>query len=593
MNSREELIDVALGNCPADVVIENGRLINVLTAEIEEDMDVAIKGERIALVGDAGHCRGHGTQVIDAGGKLLSPGLIDAHFHIESSMLTVTELNRILVPRGVTAIMGDPHEIANVLGIKGLRLLQDEAEDLPLRAFLRVPGQVPAVPAVEKTGGQISLEETKELLRRDDAVALAGDVNPYLVIGKNKAHLRKLEYVLRLNKTIAGQSPHLNERELNAYIDGGPQDSHVSMDAEEVLMILRRGLKAILTYRPSMREYFNEGDFRELARITAEKHLDLRNCLLCIDDKQTNLLAREGGLDHMVRVAIAEGMNPLTVIQMGTLNVAEHFKITSDLGSIAPGRLADIVILDDLEKFKPSQVLVNGRVVAENGELTAPLKSFIYPEWAKRTIHLKNKIEPGDLEVTLSTNASLVEVRIITAEFPKREILQKLPVQAGRVLPNVKEDIIYLAEIDRHLASGNIGKGFIAKTGIKDGAIASSLIHDAHNIIVVGTNTEDMAIAVNRVASLGGGFVAVKNREILGEVALPIAGLISEESFEVVTSQLDRLEDILKTDLGCTLEPSPFFQLALVPLPNIPELGMTSQGLFDVRKYQLTDVIVG
>lgn len=592
MTKREELIDVALGNLPADIVITNARLVNVLTAEIEEDIDIAIKGTRIALVGNAEHCVGTDTKIIDAGDKFITPGLMDAHFHIESSMISVTELTRILVPRGVTAIMGDPHEIANVLGIRGIKLLQEEAENLPLRAFLRVPGQVPAVPGVETTGGELSFEETRQLLQRPDAVALAGDVNPYLIIGKNKIHLRKLEYVLNLNKTIAGQAPNLNERELNAYIDGGPQDSHVSMDVDEVLRILRRGLKAILTCRPSMKEYFNAEDFKELAKYVAENHTDLRNCLLCVDDKQTNLIAREGGLDHIVRVAIGEGMNPITVIQMGTLNVAEHFKIAHDLGSIGPGKLADIVILDDLDKFKPKMVLINGKVVAENGELTIPLQTFRYPEWSKETVNLKKKIEPNDLEIFESNGDLPVKVRIITAEFPKQEIIKNLQVKNGRVMPNIDEDILHVAVIERHRKTGNIGKGFIAKTGIKKGAVASSVTHDAHNIIVVGTNTEDMAKAVSRLVEMRGGFVAVNNQKVIGELALPIAGLISEKPFETVAEELEKLESVVREELGCNLESSPFFQLAVVPLPNIPELGLTDKGLFDVRKYQPTNVII-
>jgi len=239
-SSRADLIDVALGAMPADLVITGGRLINVNTAEIIEGTDIAIKGDRIALVGDAGHCIGKGTAVLEADGKWLMPGLIDAHFHIESTMLTVSELAKVLVPRGVTTVMQDPHEIGNVLGVRGIELFQAEASGLPFRVYLRVPGRIPAVPPESETNGaSVSFEETKQLLNRSDAVALAGDVNAFLVLGKDPMHLQKIEYALSLNKTIAGQAHLQDERKLNAFIAGGPQDCHVSYSPQEVLAKIR------------------------------------------------------------------------------------------------------------------------------------------------------------------------------------------------------------------------------------------------------------------------------------------------------------------------------------------------------------------
>jgi len=353
---------------------------------------------------------------------------------------------------------------------------------------------------------------------------------------------------------------------------------------------IRLGMKAILTCRPL--EMFKPEDFRALAKIAATKHLDLRLCLLCVDDKQTNFLVKEGGVDHVVRLAIREGFNPITAIQMATINTAEHFKLTKDLGSIAPGKIGDIAILDNLEYLSVIKVLVNGKVVAENGRLTTKLKPFVYPKWAKKTMKIKRKIIPEDLEIKTLNKVVHVKARIIAAGVPKREIIKELSVENGKVLPNVKEDILHIAVIERHKGTGNIGKGFIMGTGIRKGAISSSVSHDAHNIIAVGTNTEDMVTCVDRLTEIGGGFVAARDKQVIGQVELPIAGLISEGPFDVVASKLNKLENIVNEELGCKLGPSPFFQLAVVSLPNIPDLGLTDRGLFDVRKRRIINVII-
>ena len=587
-NVSANLIDVALGKMPADVVIKNGRLVNVNTAEINDDIDVAIKGKHIALVGDAKHCLGDATEVINAKGKLLIPGLIDSHFHIESTMLTVSELAKVLVPRGVTAIMQDPHEIANVLGIRGIELFQDEAKGLPLRVYLRVPGRVPAVPPeAETNGSQISLAETKKLLRRDDAVALAGDVNAFLILDKNTSHLQKIDYALSLNKTVAGQAHLLGDMKLNAFIAGGPQDCHVSYSAEEALSKIRKGMRVILCHRPQ--RMLSKEELRKFA-ILAEQHcLDLRLCLLCIDDKQTSHLVREGGLDYLVRLAIEVGFDPLKAIQMATINAADHFKITRDLGSISPGKLADIVILHRLEDISVDKVLVDGKVVAENGELTQKLQDFAYPQWSKRTIHIQKKITPEDLTLKTSKKQGHVKTRIIAAETPKKVIIRKLRAHDGKVNPAIDEDILPIAVVERHKATGNIGKAFIKGTGLRQGAIATSVAHDAHNIVVVGTSLEDMALCVNTLAEIGGGLIAVNNEKVLGRVELPIAGLISSKPAKVVAEQVGELEQIVINELCCSLSPNPFFQLAIITLPNVPNIGITDKGLFDVLKYRIID----
>lgn len=590
-NNRSALIDVALGNLPADLVIRDGRLINVNTAETIDGTDVAVKGDRIALVGDARHCIGKDTIVLEANGQWLMPGLIDSHFHIESTMLTASELARVLVPRGVTTVMQDPHEIGNVLGVPGIELFQTEAEGLPFRVYLRVPGRIPAVPPESETNGaSVSFEETKRLLNRADAVALAGDVNAYLVLGKDAGHLEKIAYTLGLNKTIAGQAHLQDEMKLNAFIAGGPQDCHVSYTPENVLAKIRRGMRAILCYRPRRR--MSKEDLRELAVLVNQNNVDLRLCLLCIDDKQTSHLVREGGLDYLVRLAIEVGFDPVRTIQMATINAADHFKITKDLGSISPGKLADIVMLSRLEDIRVDRVIVGGKPVAENGRLTEPLPEFEYPDWSRNTIHIRDTIRPEDLALKTTSDQSHVDTRVIVTEIPKKIVVRRLQSSNGVVQASPEDDILPIAVVERHKATGNIGKAFITGTGIKQGAFASSVAHDAHNIVVVGKSLSDMAMCVNTLAEIGGGLVAVNDGKVLGQVALPIAGLISLKPADVVAEDFGKLEQIVLNELGCELSPNPFFQLAMISLPNVPNVGLTDKGLFDVIQYQIINNFV-
>lgn len=480
--SREELVDTALGNILPDLVIHGGNLVNVHTHEIYK-ADILVKGNRIAAVGTEKYNVGSHTEIIDATGQFLIPGLMDPHFHLESTSLTVSELTRVIVPRGVTTVVEDPHEIANVLGIKGVELFLQEARQLPINFFLRVPGQVPGVLGIETTGGILSLTETKELLSREEAVCLAGDINPSILLSKDPTQFDKIDFAIRLGKTIGGQSPSLQGKALNAFIAAGPEDSHVSLDSEEVMDVIRHGMRATITPRPFL---FAPDDFKQLAHIIKTQGIDTRVLMLCTDDCQADLLVDHGHLDDVVRMAIRMGIDPITAIQMATINVSDYLRLSRDYGSISPGKVTDIVILDNLESISVSKVVFHGKTVAQNGSLINQPPHFEYPAWAKTSIHLQNDLTPEDFQIRVDDSLPSINARVLIPGLPKGLKIELLKVDNGVVIPDQSKDILSMAVLDKHKGTGNIGKCFVGGTGIMDTgrmdrAIASSVSHDAHN----------------------------------------------------------------------------------------------------------------
>jgi len=598
LEQRLELIDVALGRKPADLVIKNGRLVDVNTAQIYE-ADVAIKGDRIACVGDVSHTVGKTPRIIDAKGQYLAPGLMDAHLHIESSNVTITELARVIVPKGVTSIMWDPHEVANALGKRGIELFLEEAKGLPLRVFLRVPGSVPGVMGYETALEEFDFEMTKELLDRPEAVALAGDVNPNLVLMKildgGRLHLQKIEYALSKKLTIYGQIPaYLTDAEVNGMAAGGKMDSHVSSELWEVMRLLKLGIKAILRTPPIEQE-----QFKELAKAIKERKLDARHILMCVDDKLISRMNSEGSMDHNVRLAIEGGIDPVVAVQMATINCADHCYLSADLGSIAPGKLADIVILDNLERFVVDKVVANGELVAEKGKMLVDLPTFKFPEWSKHTVCVKREVTPEDFEIKVPIKTGKVKVRVIPSAGLRLRIpplpVEELRVEDGKILPDVDRDIVKQGTVERHIATGNINCGFIKDTGVKKGAIASSYSHDAHNICVIGTNSEDMAAAVNKVIDIEGGIVIAENGKILGLIKLPICGFISDEPAEVAIKKFEELDRIVR-QIGWTFQPWTLDLSTSVAVGraflNIGVSGQSDKCLFDIQAYKPVDPIV-
>ncbi|KUO40367.1 MAG: hypothetical protein AVW06_02480 [Hadesarchaea archaeon DG-33-1] len=584
---RTGLVDVALGRAPADIVISGGRLVNVNTLEVEKGVDVALKGKRITLVGDGKHCIGKGTAVVKAEGKYLVPGLLDAHVHIESSMVTVTQFAGAVLPRGTTGVFIDPHEIANVLGMRGVKLMLDEGASLPLKVFATLPSCVPSAPGLETTGAEIGPADIAEGLKWERVVGLGEVMNfPGVLAGEKKIH-DEIQVTSGQRGAIEGHAPGLLGRELSAYVAAGVRSDHESSTREEAIEKLRLGMKL------EIREGSAAKNLKALIKPILELKLDTRHCLLATDDRHPSDLIREGHMDHVVRRAIEEGVDPVKAIQMATINTAEHFRVDDVVGSISPGKLADILIADSIKNFSVEKVVADGKVVAENGRLLIKLPAPRYPKFARRTMNL-GRVGPGDFDVKTSVRTARAKVRAIGLVegqiFTEHEIAS-LEVENGLVKPDPANDIVKVAVVERHKATGNIGRGFVRGFGIKKGAIASSVGHDAHNVIIVGTNERDMAVAVNAIARMGGGQTVVNEGEILAKVELPIAGLMSNEPLEVVSSKLEALHKAAER-LGIGLE-SLLMRLSFLSLAVIPKLRITDKGLVDVERFRLANLIIG
>jgi adenine deaminase len=583
---RAELVDVALGKKSADVVIKGGWLVNVNTGEVEK-ADVALKGRRVALVGDAGHCVGKGTEVISAKEKYLVPGLLDAHVHIESSMLTLTQFARAVLPRGTTGVFIDPHEIANVLGMKGVRLMLDESRALPLKVFITLPSCVPSAPGLETAGAELGPAEIAEGLGWERVVGLGEVMNfPGVLAGDRRMH-GEIQEALKRHRVVEGHAPGLLGRELSAYIAAGVRSDHESFTPEEAVEKLRLGMGL------EIREGSAAKNLAALLKPILKLKLDTRHCLLATDDRHPADLLKEGHMDHVVRRAIEEGLDPVKAVQMATINTAEHFGVSDELGSISPGKLADVLILDDFERMGVERVIADGRLVAARGRLVARLPAPRRPRFALRTMNLK-RARAEDFEVRVSKGAKRVRARVIgvvEGEIITERRVVPLRVEDGLVMQDLDRDIARAAVVERHRATGNIGLGFVCGFGIKEGALASSVAHDAHNVIVVGASEGDMAVAVNEVARLGGGQVVVRGGKILAGLGLPIAGLMSDEPLKVVSSKLEGLHRAAR-GLGIGLR-APFMHLSFLPLAVVPKLRITDKGLVDVERFKLVNLIVG
>ena len=573
---RRRLIRVALGDEPADAVLTGGRVVNVFTGEIVP-ADVVMAAGRIAAVGDSRQqLIGPDTEIFEAGGRFVAPGLIDPHMHLESSNITVTELARAIVPRGVLSICADPHEIANVLGIAGVDLLVAEATDLPLNFFLRVPARVPAMPDhLETSGHAMDIAATLAMLDRPEAVCLGGDINPALLLGADREQLCKIEATIERHKTVGGQLPGFTGAVLDASLVAGVEDTHVAESPAEVVEQLRRGVRVLLTPRI---DRLPAEEWPEIVATVERLGLDTRRLVLCTDDVHPNILMTEGHLDGWVRLAVESGFDPVTAVQMATLNVAELMRIDRHLGSVAPGRYADLLVLDSLEDFAPSVVLRRGEVVATGGSLVQNPPSPQYPAWSMDTLTVALPA-PEDLALRVDAPDGPVTVNAVAFGAPKTMHQVGLTVRDGVIHPDGAADIAGIAVLERHHGTGNIGKGFVTGLGIRGGAVASTVNHDSHNVVVVGDSHRSMAAAAGAVIEAQGGYAVAVGDEVAAVVALPIAGLLSPEPLAVVGEQLAAVERVLIEQLGCSIGYRPIYALNFLCLPNIPEVGFTDRGI--------------
>ena len=555
-----KLAQVAMGTEKAELVIKNARLVNVCTAEVQEGMDVAVSEGRIALVGDASHCIGENTTVIDARGQYIAPGFMDAHIHVESSMISVGEYARAVVPHGTTGIFMDPHEICNVCGPDGVRAMIEDAKRSPLKAMSNVPSCVPAVAGFEDTGSRIGPEDVREMMTWDGVMGLGEMMNfPGVIYGDEAVH-GELAETLKADQVITGHySVPDTGAGLNAYIASGVRCCHESTRAEDVLEKMRRGMYALMRYGSAWH--------------------DMPVIIRAILD------------NHIVRCAIREGLDPIKAIQYVTINPATCFRMDHEMGSITPGKCADIVFFDDLNDIRITRTIIDGSVAAENGRMTAEIGKPDFPACVYDTMHVGHPITPDSFRIAAPAGRETVKTRVIEIipnHVGNYERLIDMKIRDGLVEADPGNDILKMAVFERHHETGTAGFGFVKGFGFRKGAMAQTVAHDAHNLLVAGTNDADMALAANTLIECGGGLCAVADGKVLALVPLPIAGLMNDLPVEQMAGLVGKLSDAW-AEMGCAIN-SPYMTMALIPLACLPELRLTNRGLVDCRVFSFADL---
>ncbi len=588
VQERRTLIDVAMGRTPADIVLRNGQWVSVQTGEILPGTDIAIKGQRIAYIGpDASHTIGENTQVVDVDGLYMTPGLLDAHMHIESGMVTVTEFVRAVVPWGTTGMFVDPHEIANVFGLEGIRLMVEEARVQPIHVWVQVPSCVPSAPGLETPGATIGPEEVAEALSWEGVIGLGEMMNFPGVFHGDEKMLAEMAVTYLAGKTIGGHYASLDlGLPFHGYAAGGPEDDHEGTRMVDAIARARQGMKVMMRLGSGWK------DVAAQARAITEGRLDPRRFLLCTDDCHAETLVEEGHMDRVVREAIAQGIPPVVAIQMATLNVAEHFRVDREVGLLAPGRYADILLVSDLPAFRVERVMAKGRWLAENGRWTVDLPTYTYPAWASQSVRLARQLTAADFRLPSRANPTVKAhvIGVVENQAPTRHLVMEVPVLNGEVRPSVEQDIAKVALVERHRGTGEVQVGLVHGFGFTEPcAVASTVAHDSHHLLVVGTDEAQMALAVNKLAEVGGGQVVVKDGQVIGLVELPIAGLMSTERAEVVAHKAGTILEGFRA-CGCTME-NANMQLSLLALVVIPELRISDKGLVDVNQFRIIPVL--
>lgn len=583
------LVAVATGRQPADLVIRNGRWVNVHTREVIPGMDVAIKAGRFAAIAEnLSYAIGPDTQVIDADGRFLVPGLCDGHMHVESGLVTVTEFARAVLPHGTTSMFIDPHEIANVLGLPGVRLMHDEAQVLPVNVFVQMPSCVPSAPGLETPGATIGVAEVEEAMTWPGIVGLGEMMNFPAVIGGDPQMLGEIAATMRAGKTVGGHyaAPDLGKPFLG-YVAGGPADDHEGTRTIDAIARARLGM------RPMLRLGSAWFDVATQIRAITEEGLDPRSFILCTDDSHSGTLVNEGHMNRVVRHAIAQGCPPLVALQMATINTATHFGLEREIGSITPGRRADVVITSDLATLPIETVIARGVVYAQDGRLVTEIPPYAYPESVRGTVRLARPLTAADFGVPAPAGANAVTARVIGVienQAPTKALTRRLPVAEGLVVTE-GTDTCKIALVERHRATGTVVNAFVSGFGYdRRCAVASTVAHDSHHMIVVGTDADDMAIAANRLAEIGGGVVVISEGKELALVELPIAGLMSDERAEVVATKAAAMVEAMKA-CGCRLN-NAYMQHSLLALVVIPELRISDLGLVDVTRFERVNLLM-
>lgn len=562
------IINVARGFEKADLVIKNANIVNVLSEEIHK-ADIAIKDGIIAGIGE----NYSGEKEIDIQGAYVTHSFIDGHVHPESTMMLPSEFAKVALPAGTTTVIIDPHEISNVLGLHGISFMHEAVKNLPLDVYTMLPSCVPATP-FETSGFDLNSYDLSLLIDKPWVLGLAEMMNFPGVLNQDNNVMAKLELAKSRGKCIDGHAPYLHGKDLCAYIASGVKSDHECTTPDEAVEKLRLGMYVMV------REGTAAKDLDALMPVL--KTCNTRKCILVTDDRHPADLKEH--INGMVRRAVEAGVDPVKAIQIASLNTAEYFGL-KNLGAIAPGYKADLLILPDLKTFKPDLVIKNGVVAAENGKLIAEL-----PE--NEALAVRNSVNvrwitPEDFRIE-ANGSKVTALEVIPHQLITKSVVSEVKIEDGNAVSNIDNDTLKICVIERHRATGNIGKGFVKGFNLKCGAIASTVAHDSHNMIVIGTNDADMYAAAVALIKCKGGKVVVKDGEVISELPLPIAGLMSDRNFDYVVNKCEELNKTAHS-IGCRIE-DPFMTMGFLSLPVIPELKVTDKGVFDTNKFDFIDI---
>lgn len=582
------MMDVAVGKRAADLIVRSGRVVNFFTHEVEE-VDVLVAGERVAALVPPGSADvGAETVVIDAADNYVTAGLIDSHFHMGGSHLPVPELASALLARGTTAIATDFYEIYTVGGPEGVREALSQAAGTGLKALFLAPAHLLGLEDYGTFGWDVKVDDFLEMLEWPETVGVM-EPPASVVLARKPDVLEVIAKNMKLGKAFAGHAPGLVDRRMQAYLTVGASSDHESQTESEAVAKLRRGM------RPMMRQGSAAPDLPELVGMINRYPDSRRWMMVCSDEVDPGDLVRKGHMDEKVRMVVDAGVDPLTALELASVNVAEYFGRSLELGAIAPGRRADMVLVEDLNDFRAATVIADGKVVAENGSPVSQRGPVEVSERLRSTINLRQPLVASDFEVAAPDGSDgEVAVRVIGVEdgsLISVPLERNLSISDGIVQPSLEEDILRIAVVERHHGSGRIGRSFVNGFGFDSGAVAMTYCHVYHNMLVVGADAGDMALAGNELADLGGGIVVVRDGEVIARWSLPIVGVIGDRSLEEAQPAFDEVNRAIKS-LGCKLS-SPVLALSFVALPTIPAYGLTDRGLYDVDDDSFVETIVG
>ena len=581
----QHLFDVAMRKEPADLAITNGQLINVYSGEIYPG-GVAVAGDKIAATGDISYTIGAKTQVIDAGGQYTAPGFIDGHIHPESTNLSIARFAEIALCHGTSSIFTDLHEMGVVGGIDAMNAALDEAKQTPLKYYWVVPSHIPFSPDLETSGGYIDADIIEQAMARHEAVGLS-EVYSLHVAMESAALMRSIDITAKERKTISGHGPDTTGPLWNTFVAAGVNNDHEALSVEDILLRVRTGVHAQLRHNlivPTM---------SQMITAITKQNIDTRMVSLVTDDTSAVALVNEGHMDYLIRLALEQGVDFITAIQMATLNAAQTFHKDGEIGSLTPGRFADINIIEGPTEFKVLKTIAGGTLAAENQRPLKPISGHDHQPFLLNTFHLQRPVTPSDMVIQAQPGAKGAHLHVMRT-LPWVPITEgceaDLPVKEGYIAADIQQDLLHIAVVERHHKTGNIGRAFLGGMGLKRGAMASSIGHDHHNIVVLGVNPEDMAFAVNRIVEMQGGIVLVEKNRVIDEISLPILGLLTDMDAWTLAEKRTALLNHAG-EMGCMVSDA-FMFLSFVSLAAIPAFSITDKGYIDVIAQKIIDPVL-